>query len=82
LIAKALSAKKSKTPFVCRGSGKPVRQFCYAPDLAKVIIWALGRPKRQKEVSETLRSNIGRELSEKIIAHSIITPILIETLGL
>lgn len=33
MIAKALSAKKSKTPFVCRGSGKPVRQFCYAPGI-------------------------------------------------
>jgi len=31
LIAKAVNAKKSETPFVCRGSGKPVRQFCYAP---------------------------------------------------
>lgn len=33
LIAKALSAKKTKTPFVCRGSGEPVRQFCYAPGI-------------------------------------------------
>lgn len=31
LIAKAIHAKNSNTPFVCRGSGKPVRQFCYAP---------------------------------------------------
>ena len=30
LIAKALISAKSSTPFVCRGSGTPVRQFCYA----------------------------------------------------
>ena len=30
LIAKALISVKSSTPFVCRGSGTPVRQFCYA----------------------------------------------------
>ena len=33
LIAKALSAKNSNIPFVCGGSGKPVRQFCYAPGM-------------------------------------------------
>ena len=31
LLAKAINAKKTNTPFVCRGSGEPVRQFCYAP---------------------------------------------------
>ena len=32
MIAKAINAKETNTPFVCRGSGKPVRQFCYAPN--------------------------------------------------
>jgi len=35
LIAKALNAKRSQTPFVCRGSGSPIRQFCYAPGRVK-----------------------------------------------
>ena len=30
LIAKAIISLESNTPFVCRGSGKPVRQFCYS----------------------------------------------------
>ena len=33
LIAKAMNAKNSNIPFVCRGSGKPIRQFCYAPGI-------------------------------------------------
>lgn len=38
LIHKAYLAKKNNEPFVIRGSGKPLRQFIYSEDLAKVII--------------------------------------------
>lgn len=44
LIAKAVCAKKSKTPFVCRGSGKPVRQFCYAPGIDISISLTINYP--------------------------------------
>ena len=38
LIAKALISKKTNTPFICRGSGKPVRQFCYAEGKLLLIL--------------------------------------------
>ena len=41
LISKALQSARTGQSFICRGSGAPLRQFCYAPDLAKVIIWVL-----------------------------------------
>jgi nucleoside-diphosphate-sugar epimerase len=31
----------NKTPFVVFGSGKPLRQFIYSYDLAKLFIWQL-----------------------------------------
>ena len=30
-----------KEEFICCGSGKPLRQFIYSEDLAKLIIWAV-----------------------------------------
>ena len=41
LIGKAVSARQSNCAFIVRGTGKPLRQFCYASDLAKVILWML-----------------------------------------
>lgn len=41
LISKALKSSLSESAFICRGSGAPYRQFCYAPDLARVLAWAL-----------------------------------------
>ncbi|CAL6331718.1 unnamed protein product [Bathycoccus prasinos] len=73
LIAKAINAKRSNTPFVCRGSGQPIRQFCYAPDLAKVVVWALdsyndedplniaGPEISIKELAERIASLVGLE---------------------
>ena len=37
LIHKCHIAKQAKTPFVVMGSGKPLRQFLYSFDLAKII---------------------------------------------
>lgn len=34
-------AKKNGTPFTIWGTGKPLRQFIYSIDLAKLMIWAL-----------------------------------------
>ena len=31
----------NNTPFIVAGTGAARRQFIYAPDLAKLIIWAL-----------------------------------------
>ena len=32
---------ENNTPFVVAGSGKPLRQFVYSSDLAKMFIWQL-----------------------------------------
>eukprot|EP00743_Colponemidia_sp_Colp-15_P006015 GILK01006464.1.p1 GENE.GILK01006464.1~~GILK01006464.1.p1 ORF type:complete len:322 (-),score=52.94 GILK01006464.1:139-1104(-) len=42
LIHKCYLAKVNGTPLVVSGSGKPLRQFIYAKDLAKLILWVLG----------------------------------------
>ena len=41
LIHKCYIAKKNNTDFIVLGSGKPLRQFIYSPDLAKLIMWVL-----------------------------------------
>lgn len=41
LIHKCWLAKKESKPFVIAGSGKPLRQFIYSEDLAKLILWVL-----------------------------------------
>ena len=41
LIHKCFIAKQENNPFIICGSGKPLRQFIYSQDLAKLIIWSL-----------------------------------------
>lgn len=41
LIHKCYLAKKENKPFVVAGSGKPLRQFIYSDDLAKLILYVL-----------------------------------------
>lgn len=41
LIHKCYLAKKNCTPFIVSGTGKPLRQFIYSIDLAKLFIWML-----------------------------------------
>jgi GDP-L-fucose synthase len=41
LMHKCYLAKKNNTPFVIWGSGKPLRQFIYSSDLAKLMLWYL-----------------------------------------
>jgi GDP-L-fucose synthase len=41
LIHKFYLAKKNNTPMSVWGSGKPLRQFVYSEDLARLIIWTL-----------------------------------------
>jgi len=41
LVHKCYLAKKNNTPFVVSGTGKPLRQFIYSYDLAKLFIWML-----------------------------------------
>ena len=41
LIHKLYLAKKNNTPFTAMGSGKPLRQFIYSQDLARLFVWVL-----------------------------------------
>lgn len=41
LMHKCYLAKQDNKPFVVRGTGTPLRQFIYATDLAKLMMWAL-----------------------------------------
>lgn len=41
LIHKCYLAKEKGDKFVVRGTGKPLRQFIYATDLAKLIMWVI-----------------------------------------
>jgi len=41
LIHKCFNAKNKKEKFVVCGSGKPLRQFIYSIDLARLIMWTL-----------------------------------------
>lgn len=41
LVHKCLLAKRAGEPFTILGSGKPLRQFIYSRDLARLMIWAL-----------------------------------------
>jgi len=41
LIHKCYRAQYHNEPFVVFGTGSPLRQFTYAPDLAKLLVWVL-----------------------------------------
>jgi GDP-L-fucose synthase len=41
LIHKCYLAKQTNNPFIVAGSGKPLRQFIYSEDLAKLFMWVL-----------------------------------------
>ncbi|KAL6306921.1 epimerase-domain-containing protein [Sparassis latifolia] len=70
LIHKCYLAKKNGTPFVVGGTGKPLRQFIYSRDLAKLFIWQL----REYEDVEPLILSVGEdeEISIKQVADAIV----------
>lgn len=41
LIHRCYLAKQTQTPFIVAGTGKPLRQFIYSEDLAKLFMWVL-----------------------------------------
>jgi GDP-L-fucose synthase len=43
------------TPFIVAGTGKPLRQFIYSRDLAKLFIWVL---REYKEIDPIILSGI------------------------
>jgi len=73
LLHKCYLAKKNGTPFVVSGTGKPLRQFIYSRDLAKLFIWQL----REYDDVEPLILSVGEdeEVSIKQVADSIVKAI-------
>jgi len=70
LLHKCYLAKKNGTPFVVGGSGKPLRQFIYSRDLAKLFIWQL----REYDDVEPLILSVGEdeEVTIKEVADAIV----------
>lgn len=48
LIHQCYKAKKENKPFVIKGTGKPLRQFIYSEDLAKLIMLVLEKKHNRK----------------------------------
>lgn len=70
LIHKVYVAKKNGTPLTVWGTGKPLRQFVYSMDLAKLMIWAL---REYNEISPIILS-VGEadEVSIKDVADMVV----------
>jgi GDP-L-fucose synthase len=66
LIHKCYLAKLSKEKFIVKGTGKPLRQFIYSNDLAKLILWVASSYKSK----ETIILSVGEkeEISIKEVA--------------
>jgi GDP-L-fucose synthase len=69
LIHKCHNAKQNKEKFIVRGSGKPLRQFIYSYDLARLLMWSLLEYKNR----ETIILSVGEkeEVSIKYVATEI-----------
>ncbi|KII91474.1 hypothetical protein PLICRDRAFT_173317 [Plicaturopsis crispa FD-325 SS-3] len=73
LIHKCYLAKKNGTKFVVAGTGKPLRQFIYSYDLAKLFIWQL----REYDSVEPVILSVGEdeEVSIKQVADAIVAAV-------
>ncbi|KAH9962135.1 hypothetical protein BC827DRAFT_1199182 [Russula dissimulans] len=73
LIHKCLLAKRNNTPFIVFGSGKPLRQFVYSYDLAKLFIWQL----REYDEIDPVILSVGEdeEVSIKQVADAIVAAV-------
>jgi len=73
LIHKCYLAKKNNTPFIVSGTGKPLRQFIFSYDLAKLFIWML----REYDDIEPVILSVGEdeEVSIKEVTDAIVKEI-------
>ncbi|KAI8068071.1 hypothetical protein BC940DRAFT_340482 [Gongronella butleri] len=76
LTHKCYLAKKNNTPFVVGGTGKPLRQFIYSRDLAKLFIWTL----REYQEIDPIILSVGEkdEVSIKDVADAIVKALAFE----
>ncbi|KAJ7337428.1 hypothetical protein DFH08DRAFT_253480 [Mycena albidolilacea] len=70
LVHRCYLAKKNGTSFIVGGTGKPLRQFIFSRDLAKLFIWML----REYDDVEPIILSVGEEeeVSIKEIADAIV----------
>ncbi|KAI8979959.1 hypothetical protein BDB01DRAFT_836995 [Pilobolus umbonatus] len=70
LTHKCYLAKKNNTPFIVSGTGKPLRQFIYSRDLAKLFIWTL----REYNEIDPIILSVGEkdEVSIKDVADAVV----------
>ncbi|KAJ7201051.1 hypothetical protein GGX14DRAFT_465578 [Mycena pura] len=70
LVHKCYLAKKNGTPFIVSGTGKPLRQFIFSYDLAKLFVWML----REYDEVDPLILSVGEdeEVSIKEVADAIV----------
>jgi GDP-L-fucose synthase len=73
LIHKCYLNKMSNTPFVVMGSGKPLRQFIFSIDLAKLIMWSFIEYKERDNIILSVGENeevsigeVARLIAEKM----------------
>ena len=50
LIHACYLSKKDNKPFVVKGSGRPLRQFIFSEDLARLIIWSLEKYNEKESI--------------------------------
>ncbi|CDH55862.1 tissue specific transplantation antigen p35b [Lichtheimia corymbifera JMRC:FSU:9682] len=76
LTHKCYLAQKNGTPFVVSGTGKPLRQFIYSRDLAKLFIWTL----REYQEIDPIILSVGEkdEVSIKDVADAIVKALKFE----
>ncbi|KAJ7337431.1 hypothetical protein DFH08DRAFT_915828 [Mycena albidolilacea] len=70
LVHKCYLAKQNGTPFIVAGTGKPLRQFIFSHDLAKLFIWML----RDYDDVEPIILSVGEdeEVSIKEVTDAIV----------
>jgi GDPmannose 4,6-dehydratase len=68
LIHKCYLAKKNNKPFICFGTGKPLRQFIYSLDLAKLMLMCLDN---YDDCHESINLTPAQEISIKSVAEAI-----------
>ncbi len=69
LIHKCYMAKKTDTPFIVAGTGKPLRQFIYSEDLAKLLVYILEKYDDKEPIILSVSEN--DEVSIKYVAEII-----------
>ena len=68
LIHKCFLAKKNNEDFIVWGSGKPLREFVYSKDVAKLILWAMDKYNEESPIilTNSQESKI-KELVELVV---------------